>query len=48
MPKKRDGIEEKKIYSVRIEPRIMEKIIKKYGSFTKFINEKIKKDRGLK
>jgi hypothetical protein len=34
----RDGKEVKKSYSVRLEPKIKEKICKKYGSLQKFID----------
>lgn len=34
----RDGKEIKKVYSVRLEPRLVEKIKKKYGSLQKFID----------
>ena len=34
----RDGKEVKKSYSIRLEPKIKEKICKKYGSIQKFID----------
>ena len=40
--RKRDGKEVKKIAQVRIEPKVLKEIIEKYGSFTTFVNAKIK------
>ncbi|MBT8187837.1 MAG: hypothetical protein KJO73_09115 [Croceitalea sp.] len=38
----------KKAYAVRVETDVMLEIVKKYGSFTAFVKEKIKRDRKIK
>lgn len=42
MPRKKDGKQVKERVSVRVEPSTYLKIVKKYGSFTNFVNEAIK------
>ena len=48
MGKPRDGKEVKRQASIRIEPWILKRIISIYGSFSKFVNRKIKNDKKLK
>ena len=48
MGKPRDGKEVKKQISFRIEPGILKKIINIYGSFSEFVNKKIRSDKKLK
>lgn len=45
MSRPRQGRQVKRVYSIRIEPRIKKKIDKKYGSLSKMLAEIIK---GLK
>ena len=44
MPKQRDGKEVKKAYSVRLEPSVYEKIVQEFGSFSDFVNQKIREE----
>jgi len=48
MAAKKLGKEARKIASIRIEPRTLEKIKRAYGSLTNFVNLKIKNDRKIK
>ena len=47
MSRPRDGKEVKKQISVRVEPEILKRIISTYGSFSEFVNKKIKNDKKL-
>lgn len=40
--RKRDGKKVKEVYSVRLEPKVYEKLVKKFGSFTEAVKELIK------
>ena len=44
MARPKDGKEVKKIISFRIEPKLLKRIIKSHGSFSKWVNEKLKGD----
>ena len=41
MGKPRDGKEVRKHISFRIEPKVLEEIIKEYGSFSAFVNKQL-------
>ncbi len=43
-----DNKETKKNVSFKIEPKVLAKIIKAYGSFSAFVNRKIKADKNIK
>jgi len=48
MSRKIEGLEKKKLYTIKIEPKIYETIRKKYGGLAKFFKIMLLKTKGIK